>query len=155
MISKSVEPGASARSGGYEEGGELREGRGLLVPQIFQGLQCHLMRGGGIAGLLEKNQVGLALDRNPGPDSAGRHFRSAANCGVGRAVLELFGRQRFRRFRVRCTGGRATVPRVPLLPFGIYKNAGTLSGPEEHQETGDDCDASPEPSIDPSRLPRT
>ena len=36
-----------------QEGVEISEARGLLLAQIFQGLPSHLLRGNGIAGLLQ------------------------------------------------------------------------------------------------------
>ena len=49
----------------------------------------------------EDSWAELARDKNLPPDSVNQGFRQAANCEIGRAVPELFGRPKFRRFAVR------------------------------------------------------
>ena len=65
---------------------EIRESRGLLVAQVLQGLQGHLLRGDRITCLLEVGRAGPVRDRNLRRGSGDRDTRRVAGREIARGV---------------------------------------------------------------------
>ena len=98
--------------GEQPEGVKVGERGGLLLAEVLEDLQGHLLDAGRVAGLLQEGGLALFGECLDGRVERVEELSDAWRCGIARGAPRWFGRARCRRCRPRFEEGQTSRQRL-------------------------------------------